>query len=94
MLLTLTFERIRPQLIVQVVEGTRLSVDADDENVVFMKIPFLFDFTGTSKLTRARLTDDPHFTDVKKGLGLKLQALARLEAQNPESLERTMALTQ
>jgi len=34
-------------------EGTRLSVDAEGERVVFTKIPSLFDLAGTSKLTRA-----------------------------------------
>ncbi len=33
-------------------EGTRLSVDAEGERVVFTKIPSLFDLAGTSKLTR------------------------------------------
>ncbi len=33
-------------------EGTRLSVDADGERVVFTKIPSLFDLAGTSKLKR------------------------------------------
>jgi len=33
-------------------EGTRLSVDAEGERVVFTKIPSLFDLAGTSKRTR------------------------------------------
>ncbi len=33
-------------------EGTRLSVNADGERVVFTKMPSLFDLAGTSKLTR------------------------------------------
>jgi AbrB family looped-hinge helix DNA binding protein len=33
-------------------EGTRLSVNAEGERVVFTKIPSLFDLAGTSKLTR------------------------------------------
>ncbi len=33
-------------------EGTRLSVDAEGERVVFTKIVSLFDLAGTSRLTR------------------------------------------
>ncbi len=41
---------IRKRLGIEV--GTRLSVNADGERVVFTKIPSLFDLAGTSRLTR------------------------------------------